>query len=88
VRTDPIEPCNVRHEIASWAYAGRSLEEIEAGLVDTAALEEEHRSALWLYAWLVSERQSRRRRAEVWQPRPLRPAPAELMRPPLRLIAH
>lgn len=86
--TDPIESRNIRHEIASWADAGRSLEEIETGLVDTATLAEEHRSALWLYAWLVSERQSSRRRAGAWQPRPVGAAPAELARPTLRLVAH
>jgi len=45
----------LRRSVASAAAAGASLDEIDDTLVRPAALDEERRSALWLYAWLHVE---------------------------------
>jgi hypothetical protein len=51
----------VRNRVASLVAAGRGLDEIEAKVLDPAPVNEEARSALWLYAWVLEERHGRRR---------------------------
>jgi hypothetical protein len=41
----------LRREVDAAASAGRSLEEIDNGILAPCALNEDARSALWLYAW-------------------------------------
>lgn len=53
-----------QEKVASWVDAGRSLDEIETGVLSPSPLDEEERAALWLYAW------SRRRRNEECRPGP------------------
>ncbi len=45
----PADP--LRSEVAALADAGASLPDIEREVVRPAALDEDRRSALWLYAW-------------------------------------
>jgi len=45
-----------RDRVEELLGVGVPLEEIERELIDRVALDEEHRSALWLYAWAVAGR--------------------------------
>jgi hypothetical protein len=41
----------LRETVRRWLDAGASLERIDAEVIAPAQLDEEHRAALWLYAW-------------------------------------
>jgi hypothetical protein len=58
-----------RAAITRWLDAGRRLEEIEHGLLESARLTDEQRAVLWLFAWGESQR---RQRARPNLPRPHR----------------
>jgi hypothetical protein len=47
-----------QRQIAQAVLDGADLEEIEAEIIDAAPLDEDQRSALWLYAEALSERRS------------------------------
>jgi hypothetical protein len=72
-------PTILRNRVATAVAAGRYLDEIEANILDSAPVNEEARSALWLYAWVLHERSGRRRaRLPAAAPanrRPVRSAP-------------
>ncbi|MFL5956126.1 MAG: hypothetical protein ACJ756_01615 [Solirubrobacterales bacterium] len=55
-RTDGALMERVRDELE----AGSSLESLEHRIIEPTPLDEERRSALWLYAWSVSASHARR----------------------------
>lgn len=46
--------------VRDWLHAGRTLDDVERELLAPAALSEEQRAALWLYAWSLQDRPGRR----------------------------
>ena len=46
-------------EVELAVLAGRNLDQIEAEILGSSGLDEEARSAVWLYAWGYGERLSR-----------------------------
>jgi hypothetical protein len=63
-RTDGALMERVRDELE----AGSSLETVEHRIIEPTALDEERRSALWLYAWSVSVKQREPRFAQRRSP--------------------
>jgi hypothetical protein len=51
----------MRTEVASLVDAGRSLEDIDAKVLETSSLSDQERAELWLYAWGRRYRNTRRR---------------------------
>jgi hypothetical protein len=47
---------DLRAEIEAAVVSGKGVDEISEELLDTEAIEDESRDALWLYAWGCSER--------------------------------
>jgi hypothetical protein len=47
---------HLREEILAAVRGGASLQDIEREIVDPAALAEDDRAALWLFAWGTAER--------------------------------
>ena len=52
-------PADLQQQIAAAVQAGASLEAIERDVIDRAMIDEEQRSALWLYAEAVIDRPGR-----------------------------
>jgi hypothetical protein len=50
-------------QISLWIDDGATLPTIEDELIDPAALSEDQRAALWLYAWSYARRQRQSPRA-------------------------
>jgi hypothetical protein len=61
-----VELLKRQERIRKHLRHGRSLDEVEEEIIDPAPLDQEHKAALWLYAW--SEMPRRRRRTEVRRP--------------------
>jgi hypothetical protein len=60
---DDMQLAELQGKIRARIDRGGSLEEIEATIIDSSALDEDQRAALWLYAW--SWVSGRGQRAEV-----------------------
>jgi hypothetical protein len=46
----------LQERIAARMSGGASLDEVEEGLIDPARLRQDQKSALWLYAWSMTDR--------------------------------
>jgi hypothetical protein len=58
---------HAREQVASAVHDGRSLRDIDRGLIEPQALSRDARDALWLYAWTTLERRQIRQWARSWR---------------------
>jgi hypothetical protein len=58
-----MQLAELQGKVRARVRRGKSLEEIEAAIIDSSPLDEDQRAALWLYAW--SWVSGRGQRAEV-----------------------
>jgi len=49
----------LQHQIEAAALSGANCDVIEESIIDPAQLDEEEKSALWLYAYALTERGSK-----------------------------
>jgi hypothetical protein len=53
----------LKERIAARMSRGASLDEVEEKLIDPAPLRADQKSALWLYAWSMTDQQLQRQQA-------------------------
>jgi hypothetical protein len=58
----------LRERIDAMIGAGRPLERIESDVIDPAALSDEQRAVLWLYAWTCREGEGEHERRVPYTP--------------------